>query len=250
MQQHKGTLLSFFTEKGRRLLLAITFATFCMSNPAQGSSETNNAPALHKHLCLEDDYTNDLPIFIERQTICNFESTPVHIYAIKIMPDNIENKYCLKGENAEKFRITDDKEIKLYDRLSQPETNLRLQIIRTSNDIVGTPTERRQAINAIQFNLNLVECNQVSWQTIVVAILSSACVALMSSLAIMLILYQQRGLIKSTNDDEKGEERVQYPAANVRDESFINPRRTSSYEFSTMSRNSASTLERQETENL
>lgn len=77
----------------------------------------------------------------------------------------------------------------------------------------------------------------------------------MSSLAIMLILYQQKGLIKTTNDEEKGDERVHFGGGagggggGVRDESFINPRRTSSYEFSTMSRNS-STLERQETENL
>ena len=164
---------------------------------------------------------------------------------------NITNPHLstLTGECAEKFDITEDKEIKLFNRLAQPETNLRLQIIKTSNDIVGTPTERRQAINAIQFNLNIEECNQVSWQTIVVAILSSVCVALMSSLAIMLILYQQKGLIQSGNDDERGEERMPY-GGGPKDESFINPRRTSSYEFNSMSRHSTSTLERQETENL
>lgn len=115
---------------------------------------------------------------------------------------------------------------------------------------MGTPTERRQAINAIQFNLNIEDCNQVSWQTIVVAVLSSACVVLMSSLAIMLILYQQKGLIKSSDDDERAEERIPPSGPNIPDESFINPRRTSSYEFSTMSRNSTTTTERQETENL
>lgn len=55
-------------------------------------------PTAHKNLCLEDDYTNDLPIFIERKTICNFESVPVHVYTIKTTPDNSANKYCLKGE--------------------------------------------------------------------------------------------------------------------------------------------------------
>lgn len=162
------------------------------------------------------------------------------------------------GENAEKFKITDDKEIKLYDRLSQPETSLRIQIIRTSNDIVGTPTERRQAVNAIQFTLNIEECNQVSWQTIVVAILASICVTLMSSLAIMLILYQQKGLIRTSSEDGAGnDERIAYAAggnsSGPRDESFINPRRTSSYEFGTMSRPSGTESldgQRQETENL
>lgn len=136
--------------------------------------------------------------------------------------------------------------------LEQPETNLRIQIIKTSEEIIGTPTERRKAVNAIEFILNIEDCNQVSWQTIVVAVLSSVCLALMSSLAIMLILYQQKGLIKSSaNDDDRPlEERNPQFANNIRDESFINPRRTSSYEFSTMSRQSTSTLERQETDNV
>lgn len=137
--------------------------------------------------------------------------------------------------------------MKLVERLSQPETNLRLQIIRTANDIAGTPGERRQAINAIQFNLIIVDCNQVSWQTILVAVLSSVCVVLMSSLAIMLILYQQKGLIKTSNDEV--DERHPYQSG-MRDESFINPRRTSSYEFSSLSKSSALSVERQETENL
>lgn len=128
-----------------------------------------------------------------------------------------------------------------------------MQIIRLANDFVGTVGERRQAINAIQFTLIVEDCNQISWQTILVAVLSSVCVVLMSTLAIMLILYQQRGLIKSSNnDDDKTEEQVPTFATGFRDESFINPRRTSSYEFSTLSRNSAATIERaaQESENL
>lgn len=157
----------------------------------------------------------------------------------------------LTGEFAETFDITRDNELKLNGRLEQTETNLKLQIIRTANDIVGTPGERRQAINAIQFILIIDDCNQVSWQTIVVAILSSVCLALMSSLAIMLILYQQKGCIKTGNDDDRGEDRRSpYPAGDLRDESFINPRRTSSYEFSTLSKQSESTLERQETKDL
>lgn len=64
------------------------------------SSQADNATvAVHKHLCLEDDYTNDLPIFIERQIICNFESVPIQIYTIKTMPDSVLNtEYCLKGK--------------------------------------------------------------------------------------------------------------------------------------------------------
>jgi hypothetical protein len=57
----------------------------------------DNAPALHKHLCLEDDYTNDLPIFIERLKICNSDTGPITVYTIKTVPDSNENKYCLKG---------------------------------------------------------------------------------------------------------------------------------------------------------
>lgn len=125
---------------------------------------------------------------------------------------------------------------------------MKLQIIRTEDDIVGTPGERRKAVNAIQFILVIEDCNLVSWQTVAVAILSSVCVALMSSLAIMLILYQQRGLIKSGNEDEEADE-VRY-RSNFREETFINPRRTSSYEFSSLSKHSESTLERQETNKM
>lgn len=139
----------------------------------------------------------------------------------------------------------------MFGRLEQTETNLKLQIIRTANDIVGTPGERRQAINAIKFILNIMDCNQVNWQTIVVAVLSSVCVALISSLAIMLILYQQRGLIKTGNDDDRADELGQLPK-NFPEETFINPRRTSSYEFTSLSKQTANTtLEpTQETEKL
>lgn len=161
--------------------------------------------------------------------------------------------FCHKtGEFAETFNITKDNELKLFGRLEQTETNLKLQIIRTANDIVGTPGERRQAINAVKFILNIMDCNQVNWQTIVVAILSSVCVALISSLAIMLILYQQRGLIRTGNDEDRAEELAQIPANFTSDETFINPRRTSSYEFTALSKQSANTtLETtQETEKL
>lgn len=62
----------------------------------------------HEHLCLEDDYTNDLPIFIEKRTICNFELAPVHVYSVKITPDtDYETKLCLKGCRLNKlFNIT------------------------------------------------------------------------------------------------------------------------------------------------
>lgn len=56
------------------------------------------AEALPGHLCLEDDYTNDLPFFIEKRVICNYETGPVPVYLIKIMPDNDDElKFCLKG---------------------------------------------------------------------------------------------------------------------------------------------------------
>lgn len=153
------------------------------------------------------------------------------------------------GEFAETFNITKENELKLYARLDQSETNLRLQIIRTSSDIAGTPGERRQAINAILFILTIEDCNQVSWQTILVAILSSICVALLSSLAIMLILYQQKGLI-STKDGDDTNEGMPY-RNNFQDETFINPRRTSSYEFSSLSKHSeATTLDRVEMDKL
>lgn len=153
------------------------------------------------------------------------------------------------GEFAETFNISKENELKLYGRLDQTETTLRLQIIRTSSEMAGTPGERRQAINAIVFNLQIEDCNQVSWQTILVAILSSICVALMSSLAIMLILYQQKGLI-NTKENENSAEEMSY-RNNFPDETFINPRRTSSYEFSSISKHSESTtLERNEMEKL
>lgn len=57
------------------------------------------AEANHEHLCLEDDYTNDLPIFIEKRTICNYETVPVLVYPIKIAPDtDLRTKFCLKGQ--------------------------------------------------------------------------------------------------------------------------------------------------------
>lgn len=126
---------------------------------------------------------------------------------------------------------------------------MKLQIIRTANDIIGTPGERRQAINAIQFILNIEDCNQVSWQTIVVAILSSVCVALMSILAIMLILYQQKGLIRTRNDDDQADD-LPFSGTQFSDESFINPRRTSSYEFSTLSKHTENSFEERETKDL
>lgn len=55
--------------------------------------------ATHEQLCTEDDYTNDLPIFIEKRTICNYETNPVSVYQIKIIPDTDDKtKFCLKGQ--------------------------------------------------------------------------------------------------------------------------------------------------------
>jgi len=55
--------------------------------------------SVHEHLCLPDDYTNELPIFIEKRQICNFDTVPVPVYSIKITPDpDYDTKLCLKGE--------------------------------------------------------------------------------------------------------------------------------------------------------
>lgn len=134
------------------------------------------------------------------------------------------------GELAEAFQISKDNELELFARIEQPETHLKVQIIRTSRDAVATVGGRRQAVNAIQFILNIEDCNQVTWQTIVVAILSSICITLMSCLAIMLILYQQKGLIQTNEEEEEKREETAY-GRGLREESFINPRRSSPYEF-------------------
>lgn len=78
--------------------------------------------------------------------------------------------------------------------------------------------------------------------------LSSVCITLMSSLAIMLILYQQKGLIRSNDDRERPEE---VPIGiDLRDESFINPRRSSPYEFSSMNMQDEVDNEKLETSTL
>lgn len=54
--------------------------------------------ANQQSLCLEDDYTNELPIFIEKRTICNYETVPVSIYSIKVSQDGPNDTFCLKGQ--------------------------------------------------------------------------------------------------------------------------------------------------------
>ena len=55
--------------------------------------------AIHEHLCSKDDFTNDLPIFIEKRTICNYDTVPVLVYPIKTTPDtDYEIQLCLTGE--------------------------------------------------------------------------------------------------------------------------------------------------------
>lgn len=63
----------------------------------------SQSESAHDHLCHEDDYTNDLPIFIEKRTICNFDTIPVPVYKIKIlepwgMEANYQLKFCLRGK--------------------------------------------------------------------------------------------------------------------------------------------------------
>lgn len=67
-----------------------------------GSIPTNTND--NTHLCREDDYTNDLPIFIQKQTICNVESVPVDVYEIKYIEPAVDpskpnyvHMPCIKG---------------------------------------------------------------------------------------------------------------------------------------------------------
>lgn len=143
------------------------------------------------------------------------------------------------GDFAEKFVINQANEVKLQKSLEQRETSLWLKIIRINKDKPG------ETVNAIQFKLTFQDCTQVdiSWQTIFVAVLSSLCVILMSSLAIMLILYKQRNdPSKETVDDNdsRNDESTKRPQ---QDETFINPRRTSSYDYNTLNRASMSAVD-------
>lgn len=183
-------------------------------------------------ICLEDDYTNDLPVFIEKKSICNYDTVPVPVYSIRTSPKYDDAKFCLKGDVADAFEITEAHDLKFVKNLEREQTEVRLkvQIIRIATDIAGTDGERRQAVNAIEFVITILDCNQVSWQTIVVAILSSVCVVLMSFLAIMAILYHQKGWRNSNDDDGSSNRRdagdnMSYSKPS--DETFINPRRTS-----------------------
>lgn len=82
--RNHSPLATFFPYLSFILTYILTFST--------------QAHAVHEHLCLEDDYTNDLPIFIEKRTICNYDTVPVLVYPIKITPDtDYETKLCLKG---------------------------------------------------------------------------------------------------------------------------------------------------------
>lgn len=201
-----------------------------------------------EHICLETDHPPQAPIFSMRQTVCNYETSPVKVYGIetepKPNPQEDDYRFCLTGQFQEKFLIIRENEenrLILNETLDVSELNLGLYLIRKKK---GTPSEQRETVNALLIILTIEDCNKVTWQTITVAILSSACVVLLSSLAIMLILFQQNGLI-GQRAEEKTEE-TPY-SAESRDNTFINPRRTSSYEFTSLSRRSGSTLEHQDT---
>lgn len=56
------------------------------------------AQARANQICLEDDYTNDLPIFIEKKSICNYDTVPIPVYSIRTSPKYDDAKFCLKGE--------------------------------------------------------------------------------------------------------------------------------------------------------
>lgn len=149
-------------------------------------------------------------------------------------PDDINGKFFI----VQKERLT---QIILNDTLDAVQYELLLLTIHKETETVC----------AIRLCLTVKDCNRVTWQTVTVIILSSFSVLLLSTLAIMLILYQQRGIIgkgrcNDDDDDDFGRPRAG-PAyqTDLRDNTFINPRRTSSYDFNTLSRNSNSELNRQ-----
>lgn len=134
--------------------------------------------------------------------------------------------------------MTSDNEIKLIEKLDGTELTLKLHLMKEGKS--DTPSEKKIAINAIELELTIQDCNKVTWQTIAVVVLSSICIILISTLAIMLILYQQGGLLGRTReeDDQRADDLNYQP--DLRDDTFINPRRTSSYEFSSLSKHSTS----------
>lgn len=138
--------------------------------------------------------------------------------------------------------------------LDVTELIIRLHTIKIERRGIDlSPT--KETICEIEFNLIIDDCNRITWQTLAVIILSSLIVLLISTLAIMLILYQQKGLIgKSQEDDDEDNERPPDNSAfpnNLKDQTFINPRRTSSYEFaSNISRHSSSELDKSDIHDL
>lgn len=211
----------------------------------------STAVANQEHICLETDHPPQMPIFTIKQTICNYDTSAVKVYAIEVEPkpnlQEDEYSFCLNGQFPEKFLIVRENDVghvMLNETLDVTELNLGLFLIRRKK---GTPSEQRETVNGVLIILTVEDCNRVTWQTICVAILSSACVVLLSSLAIMLILYQQNGLI-GKRDNEWNDETLF--SAQSRENTFINPRRTSSYEFSSPSKRSGSIVEHQESHGL
>lgn len=114
-----------------------------------------------------------------------------------------------------------------------------------------------EQLNALRIRLLVRDCQleKPIWQTVLVAILASLCVVLLSTVAILFILYQQQVSMnaskgsRQSNDDGTGDDydddaRQQPPVHRSNsDETFINPRRTSSYDFNTLTKASTSGLD-------
>lgn len=138
----------------------------------------------------------------------------------------------MKGDLQEKFCITDQNVIQLREKIDQSVVNLDVMNAKITSD---KPNDyKREVENGIHFTLDIKDCGQeIRWQTILVAILASLCVVLISSLAIMYILYQQKlASSRITLDDDYRDEMAREKS----EETFINPRRTSSYDFNTMTK--------------
>ena len=59
---------------------------------------TLSLAAKHEIICQQDVLTNDVPYFVDKRTICNFEVVPIFVYAVSILPNTDNTQFCLKGK--------------------------------------------------------------------------------------------------------------------------------------------------------
>lgn len=199
--------------------------------------------------CGDDINVNNVenPAFIDRRTICNYESNDVFVYKIDMTQNYHLSNICFKSTFEDSFMINDRNEVLLTKYINQSETDISLYFFERDQGSTGVkPVVRYTKFGNIRFNLTLLDCSQapVKWQTILVAILASICVVLISSLSLMIILYkhkQTRGNSSSSQDDEFHDDRPKRP--NEGEETFINPRRTSLYDYNSTAKTSTSGIE-------